>query len=127
MRAVANVFWMSLWGAVLLTACASPQGLSGASSGNHNDGTLHGGITRTGSGYTFDGHSGYVSVPNAATLNPGAADIAITVGFTLDGNPGAGNDYDLVRKGLAGTKGGDFKVEDPVLLAAILDRFVAGD
>jgi len=81
------------------------------SSGNHNDGTLHGGITRTGSGYTFDGHSGYVSVPNAATLNPGAADITITVGFTLDGNPGAGNDYDLVRKGLAGTKGGDFKVE----------------
>ncbi len=81
------------------------------SSGNHNDGVVHGGVTRNGTGYTFDGHSGYVSVANSATLNPGAADVTITIGFTLDGNPAAGDDYDLVRKGLAGTKGGDFKVE----------------
>ncbi len=81
------------------------------SSGNHNDGTVHGGVTRTGSQYQFDGHSGYVSVPNSASLNPGAADITITIAFSLDGNPASGDDYDLLRKGLAGTKGGDFKVE----------------
>ena len=38
MRAVANVFWMLLWGAVLLAGCANrPQGVSGASSGDHNE------------------------------------------------------------------------------------------
>ena len=81
------------------------------SSGNHNDGVIHGGVTRDGTGYTFDGHSGYVSVANSASLNPGVADITITISFTLDGNPASGDDYDLLRKGLAGTKGGDFKVE----------------
>ncbi len=38
MKAVANVFCMALWGAVLLAGCAGgPQGVLGASSGNHND------------------------------------------------------------------------------------------
>jgi hypothetical protein len=81
------------------------------SSGNGNNGTLHGGIVRTGSGYHFDGSSGYVSVPNSASLNPGSANITLTVKFTLDSAPASGKDYDLVRKGLAGTKGGDYKME----------------
>jgi Concanavalin A-like lectin/glucanases superfamily len=81
------------------------------SSGNGNNGTLHGGIVRTGSGYHFDGKSGYVSVPNSASLNPGSAPITLTVKFTLDSAPASGKDYDLVRKGLAGTKGGDYKME----------------
>ena len=81
------------------------------SSGNGNNGTLHGAITRTGTGYHFDGSSGYVSVPNSSSLNPGSADITITIRFSLDGNPARGKDYDLIRKGLAGTSGGDFKVE----------------
>jgi len=80
------------------------------SSGNHNDGTVHGGVTRTGSKYDFDGTSGYISVPNSASLNPGAAAFQFTVRFSLDGNPPQG-DYDIVRKGLAGTKGGDYKME----------------
>jgi hypothetical protein len=80
------------------------------SSGNHNDGTVHGGVTRTGSKYDFDGKSGYISVPNSASLNPGAAAFEFTVRFSLDGNPPHG-DYDIVRKGLAGTKGGDYKME----------------
>jgi Concanavalin A-like lectin/glucanases superfamily len=82
------------------------------SSGNGNDGTLHGGITRTGSGYRFDGSSGYVSVPNSASLNPGSGAITITVKFALNGNPSpSGADYDLVRKGLSTTAGGDYKME----------------
>jgi hypothetical protein len=80
------------------------------SSGNGNNGTLHGGIVRTGSGYHFDG-SGYVSVPNSASLNPGSGNITLTAKFTLDSAPASGKDYDLVRKGLAGTKGGDYKME----------------
>jgi len=81
------------------------------SSGNQNNGTLHGGIVRTGSGYHFDGSSGYVSVPNSASLNPGSGNITLTAKFTLDSAPASGKDYDLVRKGLAGTKGGDYKME----------------
>jgi hypothetical protein len=76
-----------------------------------NDGTLHGGIVRTGSGYHFNGSSGYVSVPNSASLNPGSRNITLTAKFTLDSAPASGKDYDLVRKGLAGTKGGDYKME----------------
>jgi hypothetical protein len=81
------------------------------SSGNQNNGTLHGGIVRTGTGYQFNGSSGYVSVPNSASLNPGSGNITLTVKFTLDSAPASGKDYDLVRKGLAGTKGGEYKME----------------
>jgi Concanavalin A-like lectin/glucanases superfamily len=86
-------------------------GVAVDSSGNGNNGTLHGGIVRTGSGYHFDGKSGYVSVPNSASLNPGSGSITLTVKFTLDSAPASGKDYDLVRKGLAGTNGGDYKME----------------
>jgi hypothetical protein len=81
------------------------------SSGNDNEGTLHGGIVRTGTQYHFDGKTGYVSVPNSASLNPGSADFTMTVKFTLDAKPASGKDYDLVRKGVAGTKGGEYKME----------------
>jgi hypothetical protein len=81
------------------------------SSGNGNNGTLHGGIVRTGSGYHFNGSTGYVSVPNSASLNPGSGNITLTTKFTLDAKPASGKDYDLVRKGLAGTKGGEYKME----------------
>lgn len=82
------------------------------SSGNGNSGTLHGGIIRTGTSYRFDGWSGYVSVPDSSSLDPGSGNLALTVKFTLDGNPvPTGNDYDLARKGLGSTSGGDYKAE----------------
>jgi hypothetical protein len=80
------------------------------SSGNGNTGTLHGGIVRTGSGYDFDGSSGYVSVSDSSSLDPGAGDIALTINFNVDPVP-SGTDYDLVRKGLSTTSGGDYKAE----------------
>ncbi len=82
------------------------------SSGNGNNGTLFGGIVRTGTRYDFDGSSGYVSVPNSASLNPGSANIALRAQFSLNGNPiPSTNDYDIVRKGLSTTPGGDYKME----------------
>jgi hypothetical protein len=82
------------------------------SSGNGNDGTVIGGVVRNGTGYDFDGSTGYVSVPNSASLNPVSAPVTLTAKFTLDGNPApSGADYDIIRKGLAGTKGGDYKME----------------
>ena len=80
------------------------------SSGNGNDGTLHN-VTLNGSAYGFNGTSSYVSVPNSASLNPGSANFRLSVTVTINRLPAAGNDYDLVRKGLAGTTGGEYKLE----------------
>jgi Concanavalin A-like lectin/glucanases superfamily len=82
------------------------------STGNGNNGTVVGGVVRTGSGYDFNGSTGYVSVPNSASLNPGSAPITLRAKFSLNGNPApSGTDYDIVRKGLASTRGGDYKME----------------
>jgi hypothetical protein len=86
------------------------SGLAIDSTGNGNSGTLHGGIRRTGTGYDFDGSTGYVSVPDSSSLDPGSADIALTVRFNVDPVP-SGYDYDLIRKGLSTTSGGDYKAE----------------
>lgn len=80
------------------------------STGNGNSGTQHGGVTRTGTGYDFDGSTGYVSVPDSSTLDPGSGNIALTIRFNVDPVP-RGYDYDLVRKGLSTTVGGDYKAE----------------
>ncbi len=72
---------------------------------------MQGGVIRNGIGYRFDGKTGYVTVPDSPSLNPGTANVTITVAFSLEGNPPSGYDYDLVRKGLAGTPGGDYKLE----------------
>ncbi len=83
--------------------------------GNHT-GTLHSVQTGLpgflGSGYGFNGSSSYVSVPTAGDLNPGSADITITIHFkTTDTPPPPPADWDLIRKGLYTTTGGEFKME----------------
>jgi hypothetical protein len=52
-----------------------------------------------------------VSVPNSASLNPGTAGFRLTATVKINKVPAANNDYDLVRKGLAATAGGDYKLE----------------
>ena len=65
-----------------------------------------------GSGYGFNGSSSYVSVPTAGDLNPGSADITITIHFKTTGTPPAPPaDWDLIRKGLYTTTGGEYKME----------------
>jgi len=112
--ALASTFgWQSQASAATFGASWQLNETSGSaidSSGNGNSGTLHGGIKRTGTGYDFDGSSGYVSVPDSSTLDPGSGNIALTVRFNVDPVP-SGRDYDLVRKGLSTTSGGDYKAE----------------
>src|SRR4051812_9218757 len=52
------------------------------SSGNSNDGVLHGAISLTsgflGNGYHFSGAGDYVEVANSPSLNPGTADFSVT-------------------------------------------------
>lgn len=64
-----------------------------------------------GKGYGFTGNS-VITVKSDASLIPGAAPFQFTVHVNFTKNPSAAvGDYDLLRKGLSSTKGGDFKAE----------------
>jgi hypothetical protein len=80
------------------------------SSGNGNNGTAEN-VAMTGSGYVFNGDSSKVVMPTSASLNPGTAAFSFSVTFQSSVAPGAGLDYDLMRKGLTVTKGGEYKIE----------------
>jgi Concanavalin A-like lectin/glucanases superfamily len=83
-------------------------------SGN-NDGTttnITGVEGVDGNGYQFDGAGSIATVPSSDSLNPGDADFAITVHVRFTEPPSTTvGDYDLIRKGLAATRGGDYKME----------------
>jgi hypothetical protein len=85
------------------------------SSGKGNDGTTTAITATTGSpgkGYRFNGRTSVASVPDSASLDPGSATLRITAKVRFTVVPSASVvDYDLVRKGLAGTVGGDWKME----------------
>ena len=81
------------------------------SSRHHNDGTnFH--IVGDGTGYTFNGVSSRVVVPSSASLNPRFADFSFGVTLTMTEPPRPiGETYDVLRKGLSTSKGGDYKLE----------------
>lgn len=74
-------------------------------SGHGNNGTRHnvtlGAAGKYGKSYTFGGSKAksYVEVPNAASLNPGSANITISLWLRTFSLPTSG-DFDLVRKGV---------------------------
>src|ERR687890_1457068 len=80
------------------------------SSGNNNDGTPKD-VVRTGSAYVFNGSTSYVAVPDAGSLDPQAKDIKLTARIRVNGQALDDDSYDVVRKGLAGRPGGDYKME----------------
>jgi len=106
-------------------ASASPVGLwhmderSGTtmtdSSGHGNNGTLShvtvGVAGFTGTAYSFNGSSSIVTVPSSTSLNPGSTNFVLTVHVKFTALPGSVGDYDLIRKGLSSTSGGDYKME----------------
>jgi hypothetical protein len=86
------------------------------SSGNGNDGTVRGGVVqglpgRVGTAYSFDAPGSWVEVPNAPSLNPGTRNFTMSASVKVGVVPGTGVTYDIIRKGLAGTKTGEFKLE----------------
>jgi hypothetical protein len=65
----------------------------------------------SGFAYGFNGSS-YVTVPSAADLNPGNANLTVTIHLQTTGSPPPPPaDWDLIRKGVYTTAGGEFKVE----------------
>jgi hypothetical protein len=86
------------------------------SSGNANHGTLRGDVVtglagHLGTAYSFETPGAWVEVPTHATLNPGTRNFAFSAWVNFSVAPGTGVTYDIVRKGLSATAGGEYKLE----------------
>ncbi len=80
------------------------------SSGNENNGTPTD-VVQTGSTYVFNGSTSYVAVPDSDSLDPLEKDITLRARVMVTDAPMDDDSYDIVRKGLAGRPGGDYKME----------------
>src|SRR5215213_9074637 len=80
------------------------------SSGNENSGDPTD-VRRTGSRYVFNGSTSYVTVPDSDSLDPAEKDITLTARVKVTDAPMDDDSYDIVRKGLSGRPGGDYKME----------------
>jgi hypothetical protein len=80
------------------------------SSGNNNNGTPTD-VLQTGSTYVFNGATSHVDVPDADSLDPQENDITLTASVMVNGQSLDDDSYDVVRKGLVTTEGGDYKME----------------
>jgi hypothetical protein len=83
------------------------------SSGNGYDGSMQS-IKRgvpgvSGTGFEFNGTSSRIVVKDAPGLRAGDKDLVVTVNVSFTKKPSG--DYDLIRKGLSSSSGGDWKIE----------------
>jgi acetyl/propionyl-CoA carboxylase alpha subunit len=79
-------------------------------SGNNNNGTPVD-VGQTGSSYIFNGSTSYVLVPDSDSLDPAQKDITLKASVMVTDAPMNDDSYDIVRKGLSATPGGDYKME----------------
>jgi hypothetical protein len=80
------------------------------SSGNNNNGSPTD-VLQRGSTYLFNGSTSHVAVPDNDSLDPGSKDISLTASVKVTDEPMDDDSYDIVRKGIAATSGGDYKME----------------
>jgi hypothetical protein len=80
------------------------------SSGNENNGDPTD-VGQKGSRYLFNGSTSYVVVPDSDSLDPAEKDITLRARVKVTDAPMDDDSYDIVRKGLAGRPGGDYKME----------------
>lgn len=80
------------------------------SSGFGNTGT-NSNVVATGSGYTFNGKSSRVVVADKASLDPGTANFSFGVTLVMSTAPARGETYDVLRKGVTTSTGGEYKLE----------------
>src|SRR5215211_1960807 len=79
------------------------------SSGNNNGTPTD--VRQRGSRYVFNGSTSYVLVPDSDSLDPEEKDITLRAGVKVTDAPMDDDSYDIVRKGLSGSPGGDYKME----------------
>jgi hypothetical protein len=100
--------------AVLLKAAdwqmdeTSGQMLDASANNNNGDPTD---VVRTGSAYVFNGSTSRVRVPDSDSLDPAEKDIKLKARVKVTDAPMDDDSYDIVRKGLVTTPGGDYKME----------------
>jgi concanavalin A-like lectin/glucanase superfamily protein len=80
------------------------------SSGNNNNGSPTD-VLQTGSKYVFNGSTSRVAVPDNDSLDPLEKDITLRARVMVPDAPMDDDSYDVVRKGLAGRPGGQYKME----------------
>ena len=80
------------------------------SSGNNNNGSPTD-VLQTGSKYVFNGSTSRVAVPDNDSLDPLEKDITLRASVMVPDAPMDDDSYDVVRKGLAGRPGGQYKME----------------
>lgn len=80
------------------------------SSGRGNNGTNYN-IQADGQAYTFNGTSSRVIVPDSNTLDPSTANFSYGVTLQMAQPPATGETYDVLRKGITTSTGGDYKIE----------------
>lgn len=86
------------------------------SSGNGNHGVIQGtpqlGLAgSTGTSYSFSSRGAWVQAPSVPSLNPGTKNFSFSARVNITEAPRSATTYDIVRKGLTWTPGGEFKVE----------------
>ncbi len=86
----------------------SGQMVDSSGNANHGDPT---GVARTGSAYVFDGSTSRVAVPDNDSLDPAGRGITLTASVAVPDRAMDDDSYDVVRKGLSTTAGGDYKME----------------
>ncbi len=107
---VASPAWAALLAKAADWQMNEPTGQMLDSSGNGNNGTPTD-VLQTGSTYVFNGSTSRVAVPDADSLDPQANDITLTARVLVNGESLDDDSYDVVRKGLVTTEGGDYKME----------------
>src|SRR5215216_4597712 len=78
------------------------------SSGNNNGDPTD--VRQRGSRYVFNGSTSYVVVPDSDSLDPQENDITLSASVKVTDAPMDDDSYDIVRKGLSSTPGGDYKM-----------------
>ncbi len=85
------------------------------SSGHGHHGQIYsaqlGQLGKVGQAFAFGVDQARIEVPTHADLNPGRRDFAFSAYVNFSDAPGAGETYDIVRKGLSFTAGGEYKLE----------------
>jgi hypothetical protein len=90
--------------------------LNSADTGAANNGKIVGVTTGgfglvSGGSYRFSGTSSYVEVPDNGSLDPGSERMTVTATVQTVGGAMRDDSYDLIRKGLTTTPGGEWKME----------------